>query len=876
MATDLGMYVQVKATGINQVNDGLDKMAKKAGDAEKSAIDLSSAIAGIASFAAIKKVLSMADSYASMSARMKLATSSMKEFTFVQTHLLNTANRAGRSMSELQNIFIDTSGNLQDMGYSLKDTLKMTDSLTFAFTRNATSAQRAQGALEAWDFALNKKSIDVRTWQRLSTAIPTLEVDLARVYGKSLSEIQQLGFAGKLSVEMINNTLLESYDENEKAAKAMGSSIESATNMLSNNFQALVGDIDSGLGATAAIAASIELVANNIEYTLIPASALASIALVKGFNLATGAIATMNAALLANPIGLVIAGIAAAGAALYVFRDSTIEIGGELYTLKDIALGTFDAIKDAVNIVSDYLVGAFTIASLAVGNEMDDMSIDLSDIFSFIGRVMRTPANILIGSFVYAAKAVTDIFNNLLTFVKAVGGSIAYAIAWPIEKAINSITWALNEISGAVKYVGFDIGEFDEVDLTSGLKPYVDKLEELTKGIGYHAFKGVEDALTTDYIGDAVSSLFDNDYIKNRRDNKPKNDEGSLDDAEAKSKAINSALNEGKKAAKELKEALRFGAEFDAVVDNLYLEMQTSAMLQKEIDRLTFFRNVDSKAKEVAAGMSRENAAVVYLEARRVKELYDAYQLMKEVYDNDPTQGMRNGLARFLNDAGTMREAFANATNGALTSLSNGLADFVATGKLNFRDLTTSILQDIARIMTQWAIAQAVTGVMGMFGGGIGSASPFLAWSGGYIPEYATGGQVMDFSGGGFTGIGGKFEPKGVVHGGEFVMSKEAVNNLGVGYLENLHNSAKNGSKGYSNGGFVGAPPIMPSDPTFQQNQHKSEPIYIEIIVNNEDGSVETNAPQLTASLKREIEVAVDYRIKEHKTRSGGMLRGKA
>jgi lambda family phage tail tape measure protein len=57
-------------------------------------------------------------------------------------------------------------------------------------------------------------------------------------------------------------------------------------------------------------------------------------------------------------------------------------------------------------------------------------------------------------------------------------------------------------------------------------------------------------------------------------------------------------------------------------------------------------------------------------------------------------------------------------------------------------------------------------------GGGIGPSfvGPVQAWKGGYIPEY---------DGGGYTGDGGK-RAKGIVHGGEFVFTKESTARLGV------------------------------------------------------------------------------------------------
>jgi len=57
------------------------------------------------------------------------------------------------------------------------------------------------------------------------------------------------------------------------------------------------------------------------------------------------------------------------------------------------------------------------------------------------------------------------------------------------------------------------------------------------------------------------------------------------------------------------------------------------------------------------------------------------------------------------------------------------------------------------------------------------------------------------FSEGGYTGDGGKMQPAGVVHKGEYVMSKSATRAIGVGNLERLHSTAK---RGYSGGGLVG------------------------------------------------------------------------
>jgi tape measure domain-containing protein len=64
---------------------------------------------------------------------------------------------------------------------------------------------------------------------------------------------------------------------------------------------------------------------------------------------------------------------------------------------------------------------------------------------------------------------------------------------------------------------------------------------------------------------------------------------------------------------------------------------------------------------------------------------------------------------------------------------------------------------------------------------------------------------LIGLSGGGYTGPGGKYTPKGIVHGGEYVFSKEATNRIGPANLEAMHRAAK----GFANGGYVA--PRMPA-----------------------------------------------------------------
>lgn len=60
---------------------------------------------------------------------------------------------------------------------------------------------------------------------------------------------------------------------------------------------------------------------------------------------------------------------------------------------------------------------------------------------------------------------------------------------------------------------------------------------------------------------------------------------------------------------------------------------------------------------------------------------------------------------------------------------------------------------------------------------------------------------MTGFSSGGFTGSGGKYDPAGIVHKGEYVMTKEATSRLGVGMLNQLNygNASGQNSSIFSN-----------------------------------------------------------------------------
>lgn len=82
-------------------------------------------------------------------------------------------------------------------------------------------------------------------------------------------------------------------------------------------------------------------------------------------------------------------------------------------------------------------------------------------------------------------------------------------------------------------------------------------------------------------------------------------------------------------------------------------------------------------------------------------------------------------------------------------------------------------------MMTEILLKQAMVGIVGSIGSAIGGAvGGGASASGGTAIQAAA--AKFHFATGGFTGTGGKYEPAGIVHRGEFVFTKEATTGHGA------------------------------------------------------------------------------------------------
>lgn len=256
-------------------------------------------------------------------------------------------------------------------------------------------------------------------------------------------------------------------------------------------------------------------------------------------------------------------------------------------------------------------------------------------------------------------------------------------------------------------------------------------------------------------------------------------------------KADNQAqlTKEAKKYADALRELEAAGQrDFD---DQLF-ELSLLGKAREEVERLTAARKYDKLIAEAQAAGAGADVIGGLQTAKldndgRLQEQLRLAKETKEAFGNDWLAGISDGMRNYSDSFKSMRENMSDAVTGSLGKMSDSLADFVATGKADFRGLAVSILQDLSKMLIKMALFNAMKAAMSAWGGG----------------GFKDGGMVQQFSNGGAVWGAGTATSDSIpamLSNGEFVINAASTRRHRA-LLEAINKNR------YASGGVVGVAP---------------------------------------------------------------------
>lgn len=310
-------------TAFGKTRAGLESISQSLAGARKAFIAVQAAQGAFASLAGVQRLV---DGYASVNARLKLATQSTLEFAQAQDSVRRIATATQADTAALASLYTRLAGAVREAGGSQADTARITEAVALSLKISGASAQESASAILQFGQALASGTLRGDEFNSVNEAAPRLMRALADALGRPVGELRALAENGELTVESIGK-LTGQLDILRGEAAQIPATLGGAFQVFSNRIQEAVGQLDQASGFSRALAGAVLLVSDNLGAAGLAAASLsaafvAAAAKVAGA-LGLGAVAAKLGgivALMTGPVGI-IAGLALAATAFFTFAN---------------------------------------------------------------------------------------------------------------------------------------------------------------------------------------------------------------------------------------------------------------------------------------------------------------------------------------------------------------------------------------------------------------------------------------------------------------------------------------------------------------------------------------------------------------------------
>lgn len=297
---------------------------------------------------------------------------------------------------------------------------------------------------------------------------------------------------------------------------------------------------------------------------------------------------------------------------------------------------------------------------------------------------------------------------------------------------------------------------------------------------------------------------------------------------------------------------------------------ELNADLAKVEDR---YRNLIETRRNSAHGLSDSELEKIRESQEKELAIVREYHDKRLAIQGDWALGAKDALINYADEAANVYQSMGDMVGNAFKGMEDALTSFVTTGKMDFKSLADSIIKDMIRIAIQQSITGPLAGAIGSFFSplsGVSAGANFsignLGGSGGFTPTS----PLMSLSSGGYTGDGGKYEPRGIVHAGEGVLNQDEIRALGGESGFNELRRALRGP-GHSLGGMAGSPSLLlrPKQPAQEGD--------LQVVINNY-GSNKVEAKEETSRgadgqvLRRLVVSILDEQLGSPTTSTGKVM----
>ena len=223
-----GAAVSVKEVG-NNLND-----------AKNQVLSLRNLVAGYFAMIAGGSAIKIADEWAAVDSRVKLATKSAEEHKYALSQIFDLSQRSGQDYLASADLFSKVNRSAGDLGLSLDDTLNLTEIIGQTMTIGGGDQGAQQAALMQLGQALGSGALRGDELNSIIEQAPRLANAIADSFGVPIGQLKDLGKEGKLTSKELAQGLLKQADKIQKEFDQMPKTFGRGMTILKNKAGQLI------------------------------------------------------------------------------------------------------------------------------------------------------------------------------------------------------------------------------------------------------------------------------------------------------------------------------------------------------------------------------------------------------------------------------------------------------------------------------------------------------------------------------------------------------------------------------------------------------------------------------------------------------------
>ncbi|HDP1638411.1 TPA: phage tail tape measure protein, partial [Escherichia coli] len=252
-----------------------------------SAVGMAGAFAG--AFAS-GHLISLADEWSSVNARLKQASQSSDEFASSQKVLMDISQRTGTAFSDNAALFARSAASMREYGYSAGDVLKVTEAISTGLKISGASTAEAGSVITQFSQALAQGVLRGEEFNSVNESGDRIVRALAAGMGVARKDLKAMADDGQLTADKVVPALISQLEVLRDEYAAMPETVSDGITKVENAFMAWVGGANEASGVTKTLSGVLNGVAGQIDNVATAVGALVAVGVARYFgNMASGA-----------------------------------------------------------------------------------------------------------------------------------------------------------------------------------------------------------------------------------------------------------------------------------------------------------------------------------------------------------------------------------------------------------------------------------------------------------------------------------------------------------------------------------------------------------------------------------------------------------